>query len=490
MVRGCVSVPYDETPEGIHDLMSTQTAPVDIIEPVRPTCHGTALVAAASFSALVVALQQTLVVPAIPRLPGILGASASSTSWAVTATLLTGAASTPIVSRLADMVGKKKMMLVSVAFVLLGSLIAPLGGLTTIILGRALQGLGTALVPVAMSIMRDELPRERAGGAAAFLSATLGIGGAIGIPLGGAVLGSLGWQWLFWLSAILAALSLAAIVKFVPETPMRNPVTFDLVGAVLLTLSLSSLLLGVSKGAEWGWISPLTLGAFASSIIGFLLWGTYELRLKHPLVDLRTAARRPVLLTDLASLTLGMLMFANLLVTTIQLQGSTSQHGFAQTAQVAGLATLPTAVAMLAIAPIASAVSRRYGPRMVLILGTVITLLTYALRGVATPNAAMVIVWATVASVGIALGYAALPMLIFTHVEPHETAEANGLNALLRAVGTAVASAFVGAIGAAFAVTAGGRVEPSWQAITGIFLAGAIVSVITLVIAAGIPRRR
>lgn len=452
---------------------------------------GTVLVAATSFSALVVALQQTLVVPAVPQLPAVLGESVSSVSWVVTATLLTGAASTPIIARLADMVGKRRMLLVSVAFVLLGSVLAPLGGLATIILGRALQGLGTALVPVAMSIMRDELPRERAGAAAAFLSATLGIGGAIGIPLGGVILGVGGWQGLFWLSAVLAAVSLVMIVRFVPETPLREPVPFDFVGATVLTVSLVGLLLGISKGSAWGWASPATLGALVVGVVGLLVWGAYELRRSHPLVDLRTAARRPVLLTDLSSLTLGFLMFANLLITTIQLQASAGQHGFGQTAQIAGVATLPTAVAMLAIAPIADRVARRSGPRAVLLLGAVITLATYALRPLATPNAAMVVVWATVASVGIALGYAALPMLIFAHVEPHETGQTNGLNALVRAVGTAVASAFVAAVGAALAVpTATGVTETSWPGMVAVFAAGSVVSVVTTLFALAIPRRR
>ena len=457
-------------------------------ETTRQVANSRALVAAASMAALVVALQQTLVVPAVPRLPGILGASSTSVSWVVTATLLTGAASTPIVSRLADMVGKRKMLLVSVTFVLLGSLLAPLGGLPTIIVGRALQGLGTALVPVAMSIMRDELPRERAGSAAAFLSATLGIGGAIGIPLGGLILGLGGWQWLFWLSAALALASMIGIILHVPETPMRDAVRFDFGGAVLLTIALVGLLLGISQGAAWGWGSARTVAAFAVGIVAAIVWGAYELRRPHPLVDLRSAARRPVLLTDLASFLLGVLMFMNLLVTTIHLQGSAAQHGFQQSAQIAGMATLPTAVAMLGVTPIASAVSRRYGPRMVLAVGAAVTLLTYALRGFTSVSPVMVIVWATAASVGIALGYAALPMLIFAHVEPHETAEANGFNALLRAVGTSVASAFVGAVGAALAVQGVDGSEPSWTAILLIFLAGALVSLVALAMAMALPK--
>lgn len=122
---------------------------------------GTGIIVVAGFSCLVVALQQTLVVPAVPVLPGLLGVSPVAVSWLVTATLLTGAVATPIIARLSDMFGRKRMLILSMVFVLIGSVIAPLGGLGTLISGRALQGLGTALVPVAMAQMRDSLPARR-----------------------------------------------------------------------------------------------------------------------------------------------------------------------------------------------------------------------------------------------------------------------------------------------------------------------------------------
>ena len=162
-----------------------------------------ALIAVGGFSCLVVALQQTLVVPAVPVLPALLGTTPGVVSWIVTATLLTGAVATPIIGRLADLVGKRRMLLLSMAIVLAGSLLAPLGGVELVIVARALQGIGTALVPVAMAQLRDSLPAERLNGGLAVLSATLGIGGGVGIPLGGVLLQAFGWRSLFWCSATL-----------------------------------------------------------------------------------------------------------------------------------------------------------------------------------------------------------------------------------------------------------------------------------------------
>lgn len=128
---------------------------------MRSTSNPNLVISAAAFSCLVVTLLQSLVVPAIPLLPDVLGVSPTAVSWVVTITLLVGAAATPIVGRLSDMLPRKGLMVIIMALVFLGSAIAPLGGIATLIVGRALQGLGTAIVPVAMAHMRLSLPDRK-----------------------------------------------------------------------------------------------------------------------------------------------------------------------------------------------------------------------------------------------------------------------------------------------------------------------------------------
>ncbi|MDR3084109.1 MAG: MFS transporter, partial [Streptomyces sp.] len=415
--------------------------------PERARSSDTRLIAVAAFCCLVVALQQTLVVPAVPQFPRLLGTSAGLTSWLVTATLLTGAVTTAIFGRLSDLFSKRRIMIIAMSFVLAGSVLAPLGGIETLIAGRAMQGVGTALVPVAMAQMKDVLPGRRVGGALAVLSSTLGVGGSIGIPLGGVMLSALGWESMFWLSAALSVASIALIAVVLPRSrPSDDSGSFDLTGAVLLSVALLALLVGLSQGGTWGWGSVATFTTFGVGIVVTLGWGFLELRQASPVVDLRTSTARPLLFTNLASLVLGILMFTNLLLTTLRLQGAEAEGGFSWSASSAGLAMIPTALVMFAVAPLSAGIAQRFGPRSVLMVGAAVTAVGYGLGLVASLSAPLAIVWTTVISAGVGIGYAALPMLVVRYAPDREIGSANGVNALLRAIGTAIASALVAAL--------------------------------------------
>jgi MFS family permease len=144
---------------------------------------GLVVVAVLAFGGIVVSLMQTLVIPIVPELPKLLDASASDAAWAVTATLLAAAVATPVMGRLGDMYGKRRMLLVSLVMLVAGSVTAALSDtLAPMIVGRALQGLASGVIPLGISVMRDELPAERLGSATALMSASLGVGGALGLP--------------------------------------------------------------------------------------------------------------------------------------------------------------------------------------------------------------------------------------------------------------------------------------------------------------------
>jgi MFS family permease len=235
-----------------------------------------------------------MVIPLLPDFAGILGVLADAGSWLVTATLLTSAVATPIMSKLADMFGKRLMMLVCIVAMTMGGILAAIvGTYVTVIIGRSLQGFAAALIPIGISIMRDELPKEKVGSAVALMSATLGIGAALGLPLSGLIFEHLGWQAIFWISAVTGLLLIIGILALVSESTVRTRGSFDYLGAVLLSIALTALLLGISKGGSWGWASQQVIGLFLITGSVLAIWVPYELKIGQPLVDLRTSGRRP-----------------------------------------------------------------------------------------------------------------------------------------------------------------------------------------------------
>ncbi|WP_280238901.1 MFS transporter [Nocardia abscessus] len=175
-----------------------------------PTASG--LVPVLACSGIVVAVMQTLLVPVIADLPRLLDTTTSNAAWVITATLLSSAVATPVMGRLGDLYGKRRFVLVSLGLMVLGSLISGFtSDLVPMVVGRAVQGFALGAIPLGIGIIRDELPRERHGSAMALMSSSLGVGGAVAIPLAALVAQNLDWHWLFFGAAALGAAANAAI---------------------------------------------------------------------------------------------------------------------------------------------------------------------------------------------------------------------------------------------------------------------------------------
>src|SRR6195952_922283 len=448
-----------------------------------------AVVAVLSLCGTVVALQQTLVVPLLPDFPGILGVSSDDASWLVTATLLTSAVATPIMSRLADMFGKPLMMIVCMVAMTVGSIIAAVGGAyLTLIIGRSLQGFAAALIPIGISIMRDELPREKVGSAVALMSATLGIGSALGLPMSGIIYENLGWAAIFWISAAAGVALIGGVLTLVPESTVRTQGRFDYLGALLLTIALTALLLAISKGGSWGWGSEQVIVLFVVAAGALLIWFPYELKVGQPLVHPRPSARRAVLLTNIASVLIGFAMFANLLLTTQQLQlPESTGYGFGLPVITAGLAMVPSGLAMVLFAPVSGRLINRYGGRITLITGAPVLGLAYVFRVFLSGSVLAVVAGSTLVSIGTAISYAAMPTLIMGAVPITETASANGLNSLLRAIGTSTSSAAVAVILGSVTIHVGSATVPSFTAFQDVFWMAGLSALAACAIASYIP---
>ncbi|MEU2623989.1 MFS transporter [Streptomyces sp. NPDC007157] len=471
-------------------MSHAQPRPMEAGESAAPRTN--VVVAVLAFGGIVVSLMQTLVIPIVPELPKLLDASASDAVWAVTATLLAAAVATPVMGRLGDMYGKRLMLLTSLVMLVVGSVTAALSDtLVPMIVGRALQGLASGVIPLGISIMRDELPAERLGSATALMSASLGVGGALGLPAAALIADHFDWHVLFWTSAVLGVVAAVLVMVLVPESKVRTGGRFDLPGALGMAAGLVCLLLGISKGADWGWGSGTTLGLFGAAVVILLAWGWYELRTRQPLVDLRTTARRQVLVTNLASIAFGFSMFAMSLVLPqlLQLPEATG-YGLGKSLLDAGLVMAPTGLVMMATAPVSALVSKNFGPKITLMCGAVIVAAGYGLNIVLMDAVWQLVLVSCVVGAGIGFAYGAMPALIMGAVDPHETAAANSLNTLMRSIGTSTASAVAGVILAQMTNVFGGVTVPSENGFKVVMAVGSGAAVLALLVAAFIPRRR
>lgn len=445
-----------------------------------------------AFAGIVTSLMQTLVIPLIPQLPVLLGASAANATWAVTATLLSAAVAIPVTGRLGDMYGKRRLLLISLALLAVGSAVGALSdSLAPMVVGRTLQGLAAGVVPLGISIMRDELPVERVGSATALMSASLGVGGALGLPAAAFLAERADWHILFWTSTALAVLAVGLVLALVPESRVRAGGHFDLVGAVGLSSALVCLLLGISKGADWGWTSTSTTGLLGASVVVLLLWGWWELHAGQPLVDLRTTARRQVLLTNAASAVFGFAMFAMSLVLPqlLQLPEATG-YGLGQTMLAVGLVMAPSGLVMMTMAPVSARISKLRGPKTTLMLGAVVVAAGYALSIVMMSAIWHLVLVSAVIGAGIGLAYGAMPALVMAAVPVSETAAAISLNTLMRSIGTSTSSAVAGVALAQMTTSLGPVAVPSQNSFRLVMAIGAGAALIALTIAAFLPRNR
>lgn len=457
-----------------------------------PTAPPRLLVAVLAFCGVVVALMQTLVVPLLPHIPELTGSTPTAASWLVTVTLLTGAVCTPLLGRIGDMYGKRRVLLASLGLLVLGSVLCAVSShIGVLIAGRAFQGAALAVVPLGISIMRDELPPARVLPSVALMSSTLGIGAAIGLPVAALVVEHADWHTMFWVSAGFGLLDIALVLRQVPESPFRSRGRFDVLGALGLSAVLVALLLAVTQGADWGWTSARTLGLLVTAVVLGALWARYELRHATPMVDIRVSGRPAVLLANIAALLIGFAFYANSLVTAQMVQEPRSTgYGLGASIVVSGLCLLPGGLSMVALSPVSARISATFGPKVTLALAAGVMAVGYVVRFFTSHQLWMIIAGATVVSAGTAIAYSALPALVIRAVPAAETGAANGLNTLMRSLGQAVCSAVVAAVLANLTFQAAGRTAPTLHAYLLVFLIAAGAALLALAVTLCLPGRR
>ncbi|GAA2132819.1 MFS transporter [Kitasatospora kazusensis] len=409
----------------------------------------TPLILALGLAAMVVAMAQTQVVPILALLQQKLHTGSAGVSWVTTAALLSAAVFTPLLGRVGDQYGKKKTLLAVLVVMVIGSVIAATTtSLTLLIVGRVLQGSATAIFPLALSVIRDEVPQQKLHGAMALVSGTLAFGSGLSLVATGLLTQGAhpDYHLVFWFSTALTVLALGAVAYVVPHGGSPTGGRIDVLGALTLAVFLVLLLLGISQGHEWGWSSGRTLGCLAGAAVMAAVWVLVELRVANPLVDMRMFVHRQVLFTNLTGLFFGFAAFAQFIGISYLVQMPQRLTGYGFTASVLRASVeylLPSALIALVAAPLSGILVRRIGARFTLAVGALIGVAGFAWLAWGHGASASVIVAGMLTGIAIAFGYAAMPALIAASVPLEQTGIANGINSISRSVGSSIASAVV-----------------------------------------------
>ena len=444
-----------------------------------------AMLALAGFASGLLAL----VTPALPLLQRDLHTSTSAIAWLLTGYLLSGSVATPLIGRLGDIYGKKRILVVVLALLVLGTLLSALAtSLPLMLVGRVVAGFSVATFPLAFGIIRDEFPAARVAGGLGLMSAILGISTGVAVVLAGVIVDNLDYHWLFWLPLILGVLAVAASWLVIPASPVRAAGRIPWLGAVLLSAGLVALLLAITQAPTWGWGSWQTLVLLLAGLAVLVVWVLVELRERQPLVDMHVMARRGVWTTNLVGFLSGIGMYAFLvLIAQLVTLPLATGFGFGTSNTGAGLFLLPMPAMMVIAGVLSGRLERLFGSKLVLVVAMLFVLGSYLLLALAHSQPAELYIASGLLGIGIGLAFAAMANLIVMGVPPEETGVATGINTIVRTVGGALGSQVVATI-LATSLIAGTRL-PAEQGFVLSFWIVAAASAVAVLAALTVPGR-
>jgi EmrB/QacA subfamily drug resistance transporter len=467
------------------DLAAADRAPAERTPAVRTT----ALLAVLALAGTVFAMMQALVIPALPRIQVSLGVNTADAAWISTAYLLSACILTPVIGRLGEVAGKKRMMLASLATFAAGTLVCAIAGnLAVLVAGRVIQGAAGGIYPLAFAIIRERLPRERVPGSIGLVSSLLGIGAGLGLVLPGPIMTRLSYQWLFWLSLIIIAVAVGLAARYIPadgraESGARVPWR----SCLLMAVGLSAVLIAVSESASWHWASVRTLGLLALGAAALVAWVRAEARSSNPLVDMSLMRLRGVWTANAAALLVGVGMYASFLIIPELVQAPARLgYGFGASVTGAGLFMLPTAAVQLLLGPFSGLLHRWFSLRVQLIAGMLSCAAGFA--GLALWHEAPWQVYAatSVLGVGFWLCLVALPNQVVAAVPAARTGSATAVNTVVRNAGGALGGQLAAAIIVSSATIGTGA--PAASGYVGALILCAAATVGGALVACAIPR--
>jgi EmrB/QacA subfamily drug resistance transporter len=412
---------------------------------------------------LMVVLDATIVNVALPRAKEDLGITTADQQWMVTAYTLAFGGLLLLGGRIADYWGRKRTFLVGAVGFALASALGGFAQNGPMLFGaRALQGtFGALLAPASLALLTVLFTeaRERAKAFAVY-GAIAGGGSAVGLVLGGVLTEYASWRWCLLVNIPIAVLALALAIPLVPESRAHGDTTYDVPGAVVVTLGLTSLVYGFTKAAQDGWDAFATIAFIVAGVVMLAVFVLIEQRTKNPLLPLRIVLDRNRGGAYLTSLLVGAGLFGAFLFLTLYLQ-----FVLGYSPVKAGSAVLPVTAGVLISAAAASNLVPRVGPKPLMIVGPILAAVgMFMLRFIGLDTSYWTHLMPAQLLLGLGLGFTFVPLssLALVGVPDHDAGAASATLNATQQVGGSLGTALLNTIAtSAIAAYIAGHMVPN-----------------------------
>ena len=407
-----------------------------------------AVIGAVFIAEMAATFESAMIFGALPKLIAAYGDPATA-GWLVTIHMLVSAATYALAGRLGDLRGRKQVILVLIAIAICGSLVSAFShSFGMVLAGRALQGFGSAVMPLSIGLLRENLPEVRMPISVGLMTTASGSGVVLGLILGGAIIAHFEWHMLFVASAVLLGLAFAAVYSLVPKrpgTPNRHPI--DWIEGVLPGSAVLALLYGLSQTKEHGWFDMKVDLLLVAGLVLLGWWLKRALASPEPFIDPRLFARRNVAAGNFLAVLLALGSANIVLVFSTYIQSPAwTGVGLGLSALAYGTLKLPSNILSFFAGPISGWLVQRRGSRLPVVLGGLIGGSGW-LAATTMPHtgilAMLLMMWI---SFGTTLLNAAIPTIIVADVPPDRTSEAIGAMSVVRGIAGAIGAQIIGLI--------------------------------------------
>ena len=400
---------------------------------------------------MVVLYVEGMLTPSLPTIQSDFGVDTAQVTLVISAYAVSGVALSPVVGKLGDIYGKRKILMgTMLAYAAAVSVTGFSPNFSFMVVSRTVQGIGLTILPLGMSLVREEFPRELVPRAQGLLSALFGVGFAISLPVGSWVSQDYGWRVTYHTAIPVVVLLTIAVFALVRESEYRRPDTkVDYVGAALLGGALAGVVVALSQGQVWGWSSGLTVGFAVVGLalfVPFVAWErSWTRRRREPIVDPVLLGERNVAVTNVVLTVAGLGMYMALFALIYRFEYPPLSGGFSQNILQAGLDIVPLALAMLVVAIVASVAVSVVGVKPLALGGVGLTAVGFVLLASAR-TLSLSLVYEFVTGAGIALLNASIINLLVLTVDPKDMGQATAMNNVFRNLGGSVGAPIVGAL--------------------------------------------